>query len=60
MEIILKEDIIGFVSNIVLYDEHRPHTALFRADHRSQVCIKDIPTSNYHTFHSISLWIFYG
>src|SRR5579875_871280 len=34
------------VADVVLEDEHRPHAALFRSDHRRQVCEKHVATPN--------------
>ena len=40
------------ISHIILYDEHRPDSSLFRAHHRPQVCIINISASDDQRFHS--------
>ena len=32
------------VAGVVLHDQHRPHTPLFAAHHRAEVCIKNVST----------------
>lgn len=37
-----------FISNIVLYNQYRPNAALLGTDHRSQICIINVSSTDNH------------
>ena len=44
------------VSDVVLNDQHRPHTALFRAYYRAEIGVVDLSPFYGHVHHSPWLW----